>query len=271
VAATEPEPPQSWKYCGEQIKLWRTRAGVSREELGKEAGYAYETVSSMEVGRRRPSKRLLTVADQMCRAGGFLVAADKFLTPEKFPLRSMEFMHNEAEAVVLHSYEALLIPGLLQTEAYTRSLIHEYFPPLDDETIDERVRARLHRQEKLTATPPTLFSFVVYEPALRSHVADRDTLREQLHHLLRVRQLRNVSLQVLPADRGSTQALYGPVVLLENKHHEKFAYVEAQGSSFLHSDAGKVSALTETYGMIRMQALDVEESARFISELAEEL
>jgi transcriptional regulator with XRE-family HTH domain len=271
VAATEPEPPQSWKYCGEQIKLWRTKAGISREELGNEAGYAYETVSSMEVGRRRPSKRLLTVADQMCHADGFLMAADKYMAPEKFPQRSMEFMHNEAEAVVLHSYEALLIPGLLQTQAYMRTLVSEYFPPLDDDTIDERVRARVHRQEKLTATPTALFSFVVYEPALRSNVADRETQRDQLQHLLDVRRLRNVSLQVLPADRGLSQALYGPVVLLENKHHEKYAYVEAQGSSFLHSDAGKVSALTETYGMIRMQALGVEESARFISDLAEEL
>ncbi|MFJ6634707.1 helix-turn-helix transcriptional regulator [Streptomyces sp. NPDC091376] len=61
---------ETWRYCGNQIKLWRTGAGISREELGKEANYEYETVKSMEQGRRKPSVRLLQVADQMCGAKG---------------------------------------------------------------------------------------------------------------------------------------------------------------------------------------------------------
>ncbi|MCX4548789.1 hypothetical protein OG709_22155 [Streptomyces sp. NBC_01267] len=27
---------EAWRYCGNQVKLWRTRAGVSREQLVKE-------------------------------------------------------------------------------------------------------------------------------------------------------------------------------------------------------------------------------------------
>ena len=36
---------ETWRYCGSQIKLWRTEAGVGREELAKEAEYEYETSS----------------------------------------------------------------------------------------------------------------------------------------------------------------------------------------------------------------------------------
>ncbi|WP_366916504.1 hypothetical protein [Streptomyces sp.] len=41
------QPPIAWRYCGSQIKMWRTDAGVGREALAKEAGYDYEYVKSM--------------------------------------------------------------------------------------------------------------------------------------------------------------------------------------------------------------------------------
>jgi ribosome-binding protein aMBF1 (putative translation factor) len=66
---------QNWRYCGGQVKLWREEAGVSRQALAEEAGCDYEYVKSMECGRRRPTLRLLQVADQMCGARGKLVAA----------------------------------------------------------------------------------------------------------------------------------------------------------------------------------------------------
>lgn len=75
---------QAWRYCGSQIKMWREEAGVSRQELAKEANYDYEYVKSMENGRRRPTLRLLQAADQMCGARGKLIAAHEHLRPEPF-------------------------------------------------------------------------------------------------------------------------------------------------------------------------------------------
>ncbi|MEU7155195.1 hypothetical protein [Streptomyces chrestomyceticus] len=42
------QPPMAWRYCGNQIKLWRGQAEVSREELAAEVGYSAEYVKSME-------------------------------------------------------------------------------------------------------------------------------------------------------------------------------------------------------------------------------
>jgi DNA-binding XRE family transcriptional regulator len=75
MAEGNSQPPIAWRYCGSQIKHWRAEAGVRREDLAKEANYGYEYVKSMENGRRRPTLRLLQVADQMCRASGKLEAA----------------------------------------------------------------------------------------------------------------------------------------------------------------------------------------------------
>ncbi|WP_405806442.1 helix-turn-helix transcriptional regulator [Streptomyces sp. NBC_00210] len=262
---------ETWRYCGNQIKLWRTQAGVSREDLGKEANYEYESVKSMEQGRRRPTVRLLQVADQMCGAQGKLAAAQEFLKPEPFPARSQEYMAAEAEAIALHWYEPLLIPGLLQTEEYARVLMSESCPPLDDETVEERVRARMERQEALTRKTSTMFSFVLHEATLRTLVGGREAMGRQLERLLEVGELRNASIQVLPMGRCSGLALMGPMVLLENSDNERCAFAEGQTTSAFYAEPSKVSELTQRHSMIRMHALSVAESAAFIRKVAEEL
>ncbi|MFE1201877.1 helix-turn-helix domain-containing protein [Streptomyces sp. NPDC058762] len=264
------QPPIAWRYCGSQIKMWRAEAGVGRDALAKEAGYDYEYVKSMENGRRRPTLRFLQIADQVCGAGGKLVAAQEYLKPEPFPARSQEFMAIEAEAISFSCYEPLLIPGLLQTEAYARALIGGSSPPLDDETVAERVGARLRRAEALRRKIGVMYGFVIYEAALRTNVGGVEVMREQLRHLLDVGVLRNVSIQVLPFGRCSGVALNGSIVLLETPEHEHCGYVEAPEVSVLHGSPDKVSALTQAHAMIRMHCLGVEESATFIRRVAEE-
>ncbi|MFD9566333.1 helix-turn-helix domain-containing protein [Streptomyces sp. NPDC059994] len=271
MTEAQSQPPMAWRYCGDQVKLWRESAGVSREDLCKETNYHYEYVKSMENGRRKPTLRLLTVADQMCGAQGKLLAANRYLKPEPYPARSQEYMLVEAEAIALNFYAPLLIPGLLQTEEYARTLISESYPPLDDETVDARVKARLARQEAFTRRPTTAFGFVVYEAALRTMTGGREVMRRQLHRLVEVGALRNVSLQVLRVGRCGGLALNGSFVLLETVDHEHLTYIEAPETSALYSDPAKVSELSQSHGMIRMQALGVEDSAQFIKKLAEEL
>lgn len=130
---------------------------------------------------------------------------------------------------------------------------------------------RLKRQEKLTRTPPALFGYVLYEGALRSLVGGPTVMKAQLRHLLEVGRLRNVSIQVLPAGRGVHFALDGPFILLETAEHQRYAYVEGQETGVLHSDAEKLSRLSQRHGVLRMQALGAEESAQFIEALMEGL
>ncbi|MGP3927077.1 helix-turn-helix domain-containing protein [Streptomyces sp. 8N616] len=263
------QPPMTWRYCGNQMKLWRTRAGVSREQVGEEAGYEYETVKSMEQGRRKPTLRLLQVADEMCGAGGLLVAAQDYLKPEKFVSYSQDFMRYEAEAITLSSYQPLLIPGLLQTDETVRALLNAHWPPLDDETIEQRVAARLARQ-RLLEKQTKAFSFVIGEAALRHPVDNTEAHKRQLHRLLEAGEQRNVTIQVMPAG-GAHPGLDGPFVMLETPEHEHPAYEEGQTTGVLHADPEKVSIIAQRHAMIARQALSPEESARFIRELAEEL
>jgi transcriptional regulator with XRE-family HTH domain len=263
------EPPMTWRYCGNQCKLTRERAGISRERLGEEAGYGVETVKSMEQGRRKPSLRLLQIADDLCGAQGVLAAGFAYLKPDPYASYSQDFMRYEAEAVVLNGYESMLVPGLLQTEETARALLGGNLPPLDDETVEERVRARLARQSFLEQQTRS-FNFVINEAALRNPVTGKESHKRQLLHLVESGSRRHVSVQVLPLG-GVHPGLNGPFVLLETPEHEYLAYVEAQENGLLHADPSKVSPFIHRYAMILREALSPEASATFIGKLAEEL
>ncbi|MFE9093014.1 helix-turn-helix domain-containing protein [Streptomyces sp. NPDC007264] len=261
------QPPLAWRYSGNQLKRWRTKANITREQLAVAANYSLDTIASMEQGVRMPTPRVLDVADELCRAEGLLSAAKEYLQREKFPARAQDFMEREKEAISFWSYEATLVPGLLQTEGYARSLIEDRIPPLDEEMVEERITARVERQSILTGRkPPVGLSFVLYEAALRGPQVDN----EQLCRLLEVSRLRNVVLQVLPYERAVSDALMGPMVLLETRDHERFAFTEGPFASELSADPDIVSRVTERLSMIRAQALNPAESVRFVERMVDQ-
>jgi transcriptional regulator with XRE-family HTH domain len=261
------QAPVAWRYCGNQVKRWRTKANVSREDLAAASNYSPDTIKSMEQGVRMPTPRVLDVADELCRAEGLLSAAKEYLQREKFPARAQDFMEREREAMSLWWHETTYIPGLLQTKGYAQALIENHVPLLDEETTQERINARMERQVILTdRKPPVALSFVVYEAALRGPQVDT----EQLHRLLEVSRLRNVVLQVLSFELAIPVALAGPMVLLETRDHERFAYTEGSLGSQLSADPGVVSRASERLSMIRTQALSTAESARFIERMVDQ-
>lgn len=263
-------PPVAWRYCGNQIKLWRARSEVSREELAEEAGYSAEYVKSMEQGRRRPTLHLLRVADEMCGARGMLTAGDVYLQPEKFPLYSAEYMRYEADAIAINSYQTQLIPGLLQTEEYARKLLEGRWPPADRETIEQRVRVRLERQPLLDEETRT-FSFVIGEAVLRQSVVTGKEHKEQLQRLLEAGERRNVTLQVLLHRNGASPALFGSFIVLTTPDCERIVYEEGHLGGVLCADPERVSQIGQRYEMLLQMAMDAEDSARFIEKLEAEL
>lgn len=264
------QPPMAWRLSGNQVKLWRVEANISREELAEESGYGAETIKSMEQGRRRPTQHLLEIADELCRAKGKLAAVHPYLEPEQFVSRVREYMEIEAEAIAFHWYEVLLIPGLLQTEEYARALMAGHCPPVDDETVEARVVARMQRQELLKRAT-TLFGFVIHEAALRGLVGGPGVMKRQLEHLLVVAELRNVSIQVLPLGQDTGPGIGGSFTVMETPGHKIYGYQEAQGASTLHADPARTSDLMKRHVLIRMQALSTEDSVQFIGRVAAEL
>ncbi|MFP1625057.1 Scr1 family TA system antitoxin-like transcriptional regulator [Streptomyces sp. 5K101] len=252
---------------GQQLKLCRIRAGLERTEFGSKTGYSASTIASFEQGRRIPPPKFIDKADELLDAGGLLKASKEEVARAQYPAFFRDAARLEAQAVELHVYATNAVPGLLQTEEYAHAVFAMRRPLLDEETIAQRVAARLARQEILSRTPLPTISFVIEEAVLRRPSGGRMVMRGQLEHLLLCGQRRNVELQVMMTDREEHACLAGPFSLIETREGRRIAYVEAHKDSRLYTERQPVRELEEQYGILRAQALTPRESLAFVEKL----
>ncbi|MER7394890.1 helix-turn-helix transcriptional regulator [Streptomyces sp. NPDC000151] len=266
----EQDLPGVWSAYGKLLQHLRKGTGLNQQELGDAIGYSQEQVASVEQGRR-PAKEAFTVAaERVLEARGVLEVLQDEVDHAKLPRFFRNFALIEAEVVSRFSYDPLLVPGLLQTEAYARAVFAGHCPPLNEELVDQRTEARLSRQKLLTRVPLAELSFIISEEALRNPVSDAETTRVQWQHLLTVGTTRNVQVQIMPASPGFHSGLNGPFVMLETKEHQHLGYIESQEVGCVVQDPSQVSAFGLRYGKLRSQALNGVESARLIERLVGE-
>ncbi|MFJ8981341.1 helix-turn-helix domain-containing protein [Streptomyces sp. NPDC102282] len=256
---------------GRQLKLLRVRAGLDRVEFGKRVGYAAQSVASFEQGRRIPQPEFVDKADRVLDAGGLLVALKEELARSQYPAFFRDAARLEAEALELFLYAVSAVPGLLQTEEYTRALLAMRRPLLDEDIIEQRVLSRIARQQVLNRWPAPLISFVIEEAVLRRPFGGRPVLRGVLEQILLVGRQRSVEIQVMPTVREDNAGLDGPFTLITRRSGEQLAYLEVQGRSILLTDRDEVRSVAARYGIIRSQALTPQESLVFIEKLLGEL
>ncbi|MBT1091692.1 helix-turn-helix transcriptional regulator [Streptomyces sp. Tu102] len=252
---------------GRQLKLFRERAGMDRTKFGSLTGYSASTIAAFEQGRRIPPPKFIDRADEVLDAGGVLSASREEVARAQYPAFFRDAAKLEAEAVELHVYDTHMVNGLLQTEEYMRALLGMRRPLLDEATIEQRVVARLARQQVFDRWPAPLLSFVMEEPVVRRPLGGEQVWRGQLEQLLLLGQKRNVELQVMPLDRVDNAGVDGAFTLLMPRQGQQVGYMEAQGRSTLVTERDAVHALSARYGIIRAQALTPSESLAFIEKL----
>ncbi|KUN89052.1 DNA-binding protein [Streptomyces bungoensis] len=265
-----PDLPGVWAAYGVLLQHLRKRAGLSQQQLGDAIGYSLEQVASVEQGRRPAKAAFTAAAERVLEAGGVLEVLQDEVDRAKLPRFFRNFALIEAEVVSRFSYDPLLVPGLLQTEAYAQAVFAGHCPPLSEEIIDQHTEGRLSRQKLLARVPLAELSFIIGEEALHDPVGGPEVLREQWQRLLDASALRNVEIQVMPAGRGFHPGKNGPFVVVESHEHRRLGYFESQGVGCVVSEAAEVSSFALRYGKLRSQALNVEESARLIERMVGE-
>lgn len=272
LEADEAAPDPVHKVLGKQIKHLREQAGLTQAEFGKQAGYGMDLVSSVERGRRAAKPQFIDAAERILDARGLLKAVEEDIDRARlrYPAFFREFARLETEAVELHEYATMVVPGLLQTEEYARALYRMRRPLLDEETVEHRVAARLARQKIFNRWPPPTLSFVLEEVVLQRPFGSEDVLRGQLRQLIAFGRMRHVELQVMPTQRSDHPGVAGPLILLETQEGQKLAYTEAQGRNVWFTKRDAVRTVDTRYGIIRAQALTPHESLHLIEQLAGE-
>ncbi|NUK48755.1 helix-turn-helix domain-containing protein [Streptomyces lunaelactis] len=264
----EPEVSDSLKAFGEVVKAFRRRARLTQEEFAPRVRYSLPTVASIEQGRRFPPTDFVDRAEEVLDAFGTLRGAARHLS-RRPGLASWfrQWASLEAEAVSLYTYECRLIPGLLQTEAYGRTLFADRLPPLGDEQIETRLSARADRQRLLRERPNTAYSFILEEHLLLRRLGGAQVTRELIDHILGLAELRNIELQIMPLVRESHAGTDGPMRLLESPDNKWLGYCEGQESGQFISDPKVVSMLQMRYARMRSQALTLEDSLSLLRQM----
>ncbi|MEU2734786.1 helix-turn-helix transcriptional regulator [Streptomyces sp. NPDC007095] len=252
---------------GRQMKLLREAAGLTQAELGARVGYGEALIASVEQGRRIPKPELVDAVDGVLGAGGVLAAMKGEIGKARYPGFARRYVQLEAEAVELHVYDTHIVNGLVQTEEYARAVFTMRRPLLDEETIEQRVAARLARQEIFSRKSRPLMSFVIEEAVLHRPVGGSAVLRGQLEQILLIGHNRNVEVQVMPTARADHAGLSGPFTLIETVGQRRIAYAEVASVSALLTERKAVRELEAQYGIIRAQALTPSESLAYIEKL----
>ncbi|CAL9492776.1 hypothetical protein SUDANB178_03239 [Streptomyces sp. enrichment culture] len=268
MTPTRRKNQSAMKMLGRQLAAARRAKGMSQPGLAAALNIHEETVASIEQGRRVLKLDMAELFDEFLETKGMLAAGVANLPEvDQFPLWAEEYIEQEREAIALSWYDALVVPGLLQTEGYARALLSGRVPAYDADELTTRVQARIERREILHRKEPPTLSFVIWEPVLLWPTGGPDIHREQLRFLRECSQLPCVSLQILPLNRTHHAGDAGPFILLETPDHQHLAYAESQQGSQWVSNPDEVSILARRYAMLRTQAHTIEYSRSLLDRL----
>ncbi|WP_197319253.1 helix-turn-helix transcriptional regulator [Saccharomonospora sp. NB11] len=180
------------------------------------------------------------------------------------------FVGLEADASSLKAFQALLVPGLLQTERYARAVIRAMRPGAEDAEIDRRVAARMARQRLLRDPNPPEYWAVIDEAVLRRMVGGHDVMAEQFTQLCEIARLPHVTVQVVPFEAGAHPGMEGPFLILgfPEPADPDVVYVDSTNSGLYLELEADVRRYALMFDHLRAAALKPDDSLDVIADAA---
>ncbi|MGW7425957.1 helix-turn-helix domain-containing protein [Streptomyces sp. NPDC054813] len=177
----------------------------------------------------------------------------------------------ETDAASLHTYEPMVIPGLLQTPAYAHAVIEETIPQLTVEQVATRLKVRLRRQHRIyTPACPLRLWVVLDESVLRRVVGSPDIMREQLDHLNALGAEPHITVQMLPYTVGAHPGLSGhfSILQLTDGPEAGVVYLERFTSDLYLEKRSDVQHYSMLYDHLQAQALSPDSTRDLITDAA---
>jgi hypothetical protein len=187
---------------------------------------------------------------------------------QSYDLAYSTYVGLEAEAVTISAFQSSVVHGLLHTAEYARANHESSSPRLDPERIDLQIEAKLTRQRILTQVNPPSLAVVLDEAALHRMVGGRAVMAAQLTKILDMSGLSNVTVQVLPFERGAHPALESNFTILQLPDPTPgVVFVEGLiGSTYLER-ADDLKRYRDIFDELQSIALDPKDTADLIAKL----
>lgn len=188
------------------------------------------------------------------------------------------FMGLEQACSRMTTFQLTLLPGLLQTPAYRRSIMQTTEPNISDADRERHLELIVRRQRRITEDPEFSLEIVLSESALRHQFGGRDVMAAELQHLLEVEERPNVSLRIVPFDVGTHPGLVVqsftlfefPILRTSRLPEPPVVFVEGFTGALFLEDERVIQRYSETVTDLRRVALSEKDTRMLVRQIAEE-
>ncbi|MFI6662969.1 helix-turn-helix domain-containing protein [Streptomyces sp. NPDC050523] len=272
-----------------RLKELRGATGLTLTEVATQLELNQSSLSRIENGERgttliltRALLDLYGVTDEDQRADVLdLVRADKeqqkpwwrkystVLTPTRYD----GYLALEAGATHLANYQPMLVPGLLQTEDYARTVITQMRNDLSPPQIEALVRVRMERQKsRLGGEAPAELWAILDEAVLRRSIGSAQVMCDQIRKLMEASEQPNITVQVLPFTLGAHPGLYGPFVILTfAAPTPNLVWLENPRNSVYLESPSDVDNYATIFDQLRASAPEPAETRTLMARISKEL
>lgn len=236
---------------GQRLRRLREDTGHTLKDVADYVQRDPSSISRMEAGihpARVPDVlayiTLCGLSDDRDRAALVNLAKDAWRTGwwDRYTENELEAVTNlaslEERAVEIRNFQALVIPGLVQTSGYAAAVMRASDHGISDDTIDRWLQVRMERQKIFTREGPVRFITVLDESVLHRRIGGDEVMRAQLLHLLNLTEDGTVVIHVLPWTVGAHASPEGCFdVLVMEEPYTAVGYAETPaGAFFLERD-----------------------------------
>jgi transcriptional regulator with XRE-family HTH domain len=278
VISGETNPTLRRRELGFLLRKLRTDRGLSMDEVTERLLFSATKLSRLETGRSGASPRdirdmcdLYQIAEpERARLMALAREGKRRAWWQEYDLAYGTYVGLEAEAIAISDYNSDVVTGLLQIDSYARAMLEANEPPLDRTTIEQRVEARIKRQDLLDRDDGPRFHYVIDEAALRRPIGGPAVMRRQLERIIEVAGLPKVTFQIIPIAIGAHPALDSNFVILEFEGAmvNDVVYVEGLvGNIYLEATAD-LQRYKQVFSRLQSVSLSPEASVAFAENVA---
>lgn len=270
-------PALSRRELTSRLRELRQKANLTLDEVASLLFVSSAKVSRMETGARPVTLRDVSGLAAIYRLTKeerehLFALAEKGREPawgEELELAYVsDYNDLEAAAAQVFDHQVGFLPSLVQSEEYARALVISMVPDLTAEGVDQRVRMRVARQDRLLAEATPEYIALIDEAALYRNVGGHAIMRAQLLHLKERAGQAMISARVVPFAAGPHPGLDSPFVLLTfgDEPVSDVAYVEGLRGHSIVDQQPEVERYKETSARIQNMALSESASLALIEE-----
>lgn len=248
----EPDQTSPRAQFAADLQRLRKDRGLSQVALSGYMSVHQSLISHVERGVRPPTQDFAEAADRTLGLDGhFTHLYARIIQSPALGWFSRWVEEVEPRATMLWTWDPLLVPGLLQTEAYARAIFASISDP---DRVDRQVQARVARVAIFNKpTAPSLLA-VIDEGVLHRPIGGKRVLIEQLRHLLNLAQHPRITVQLVPIASACAPGMMSAFTLARLDSGAELVSADSVLSGQVTGDLAALARLKRRYDTIRADA-----------------